>query len=344
MKKILFIGSIDYGKLATAGAMVKNQHLLQFLKQKFSDVKFIDTIKFRKNPFVVINILFQIIVAKDRAIVLSTSSASTYILIKILMFLHVKRKVFYWVIGGDLGIFLKQGKFNPNYFLYFDKILLEGEIMKAELADCGLINTIVVSNFKEIHYFPQKQDKNNIVKFVFLSRVMSEKGVDLILESAKFLNDNGHGDAFLIDIYGKIDDGYKHSFLDKLKTIINVQYCGFLDLRTNYGYDVLAKYDFMLFPTYFLGEGFPGVFIDSFIAGLPIIASDWNLNKEIIEDGVTGLIIKSQSISSLSNAILSVLDGNININKMSINCQEKAKQYKIENVLNDDLLNNLGIF
>lgn len=31
----------------------------------------------------------------------------------------------------------------------------------------------------------------------------------------------------------------------------------------------------MLFPTLLKGEGFAGVFIDSFVSGVPMIVSDW---------------------------------------------------------------------
>jgi glycosyltransferase involved in cell wall biosynthesis len=45
---------------------------------------------------------------------------------------------------------------------------------------------------------------------------------------------------------------------------------------------VLPQYDVMLFPTYYAGEAFPGVFVDAFVAGIPVIASDWQDNPELI--------------------------------------------------------------
>ena len=74
----------------------------------------------------------------------------------------------------------------------------------------------------------------------------------------------GLQNKFLIDFYGKIDDSYESSFKERVDLIPNVNYQGFLNLGENEGYDKLSTYDMMLFPTYWKGEGFASVFIDSF--------------------------------------------------------------------------------
>ena len=67
--------------------------------------------------------------------------------------------------------------------------------------------------------------------------------------------------------------------------------------------NILAKYDAMLFPTYWHGEGFPGIIIDAFVSGLPVIATDWSLNADIIEDGKTGVILKENTVEALAEAM-----------------------------------------
>mgnify|MGYP002239410386 CR=1 FL=1 len=61
-------------------------------------------------------------------------------------------------------------------------------------------------------------------------------------------------------------------------------------MKEETGYRTLCRYDIMLFPTYWYGEGFPGIVMDAYIAGLPLIASDWNINTEVITEK-TGIII-----------------------------------------------------
>lgn len=88
----------------------------------------------------------------------------------------------------------------------------------------------------------------------------------------------------------------------------------------------------MLFPTFWKGEGFPGVIVDAFIAGLPVIATHWNMNVEIIQDGINGFIIPPNDINRLTEKMLWVVD---NIHAMNIireNNLEQAKEYHIDKV------------
>ncbi|MFQ7088249.1 MAG: hypothetical protein ACLRTD_28210 [Bacteroides sp.] len=51
------------------------------------------------------------------------------------------------------------------------------------------------------------------LRFVFLSRIMKEKGCDDIIEAARQLNSTGFKDKYIIDFYGKIAETYKTDFL-----------------------------------------------------------------------------------------------------------------------------------
>ena len=59
----------------------------------------------------------------------------------------------------------------------------------------------------------------------------------------------------------------------------------------------------MLFPTCYRGEGFTGAVLESMMAGVPVIATDWKYNSEIVKDGETGLICGSQSAENVYQAI-----------------------------------------
>ena len=91
--------------------------------------------------------------------------------------------------------------------------------------------------------------------------------------------------------------------MQKLNDLDNANYNGLLDLRTNEGYDTLATYHAMIFPTYWKGEGFAGVFIDAFIAGLPVLASDWAYNAEILSGEQLGLVYATHDVTALANTI-----------------------------------------
>ncbi len=88
----------------------------------------------------------------------------------------------------------------------------------------------------------------------------------------------------------------------------------------------------MLFPTYWKGEGFPGVIIDAFVAGLPVIATDWNMNTEIIEDGVNGFIIEPKSSAALAEKMQYVMQSRGELEKIRQNNFTRAKDYHIDKI------------
>lgn len=127
-------------------------------------------------------------------------------------------------------------------------------LMLQQLKDFGVKGVIQVPNFKRIDYIPQPITPplggRGTLRFVFLSRIMIEKGCNEIIEAAKLLNEWGMQDWYRIDFYGKVADDYKAPFKEGLSKLPNVKYQGFLDMRQNEGYDRLATYDMLLFPTY----------------------------------------------------------------------------------------------
>ena len=86
-----------------------------------------------------------------------------------------------------------------------------------------------------------------------------------------------------------------------------------------------------MFPTYWHGEGFPGVIIDACITGLPVTASDWNMNSELIKNGVNGYLVELMNAIDLNQRMQKVLENEkelVDIRKLN---NSSAKQYHIEN-------------
>ena len=94
----------------------------------------------------------------------------------------------------------------------------------------------------------------------------------------------------------------------------------------------------MLFPTYWPGEGFPGIIVDAFIAGLPVIATDWAHNSEIIEHQQTGIIIPPHNAEDLAKQMLFFTENPSELQRMSSNCQNLAQQYDTRHVLTEKLM------
>lgn len=320
MEKLLFIASIQYGEPPTGGgAQAKNQLLLAHLK-KYYDVRFFDT--WNKSSIVcLLSALVYVILYKCKC-VLSISGRGALWLGKILKILHVHRQVIYFVIGGDLG----------------KKV--EGHYMKVQLNNVGLSNVEVLPNFKPIGELPAKRNRpTGGIKFVFLGRLIEEKGVGLLIDASRKLYEE-YGKKFSVTFYGSQTNTYSQGYFDTLDCD-NISYGGFLNLKSKEGLKQLSEYDVMVFPTYFEGEGFPGVLIDAFKAGLPVIASDFHANPDVISNPALGVLIKPKDVDSLKSAMLGFIENPSRIPSMSMAVQKDVCKYDIDKVLNKENINRI---
>jgi glycosyltransferase involved in cell wall biosynthesis len=336
MPKILFLANIQYGQPPTGGgAQAKNQIFLNYLQSRFKDVTFYDT--WHKNHVISLLVcLFKILFAGDRKIILSLSNPGVVVLARIMSKLSIKREMYFWVIGG--GRNWEQFGKGINSLSCFKYIIVQAEYIKKDLEQAGLSNIKVVRNFKNTKYFPvKKENRTNIVRFVFLSRLIEEKGVGLIIDAAKQIGCSGYE----IDFYGLPSQDYSEEYFSSLG-MSTVKYQGFLDLKSNAGYNILSEYDVMLFPTFFAGEGFPGILIDAFIAGLPVVASNFHANPEVIIDGKNGILIEPKSVTDLSLIMRKFINREYDLPAMQNVARYSAQHYLVQNVLSDNLLKEIG--
>lgn len=338
MEKLLFIASIQYGEPPTGGgAQAKNQLLLAHLK-KYYDVRFFDT--WNKSSIVcLLSALVYVILYKCKC-VLSISGRGALWLGKILKILHVHRQVIYFVIGGDLGKKVEGHLNNVPVLKSFHKILVQGHYMKDQLNNVGLSNVEVLPNFKPIGELLAKRNRpTGGIKFVFLGRLIEEKGVGLLIDASRKLYEE-YGKKFLVTFYGSQTNTYSQGYFDTLDCDY-ISYGGFLNLKSKEGLRQLSEYDVMVFPTYFEGEGFPGVLIDAFKAGLPVIASDFHANPDVISNSSLGVLIKPKDVDSLKSAMLEFIENPSRIPIMSMAVQKEVCKYDIDKVLNKEKLNRI---
>lgn len=342
MKKVIFVGWVNQGRAPVDGETTKNQYIIAELK-KYSKVIVLDFYEKRKHPWVYLQALWAVIIQSHATIVFSTSASNIYGVLKWFKKLKIHRNVVHWVIGGTLGDKVKNGVFNSDVIGYAKHTLVESPLMLRQLEDCNVKGVIHVPNFKRIDYLPQISAPQNILRFVFLSRIMAEKGCNEILAAAKLLNEWGLQKQYIVDFYGKVADDYKTTFEEGLSKLPNVKYQDFLDMRKEEGYDRLATYDMLLFPTYWKGEGFAGIFIDAFVSGLPLIITDWAHNRQFVKEGETGLFIPVQDAKALAQKMKDCIEGQYDIWKMKQYCQIEAKKYDVSRIVTEDLLKKIEI-
>jgi len=334
MKKILFIGAINKNQIAIGGQESKNQILSSYLEKNFL-IKEFDTKNWIYKPLMLVDLFLSLLRSHDW-IVLSMSSISTYRLLKIINFLGLSHKTIYLVIGGWFPQLIKKHPDRVNLYNSINCIYCEGYKMIKELQTEGITNANYLPNFKnfDLSILKKKsQEKNkDLKKFLYLSRIDTDKGSELVLDAVNYLNKNYN---IHVDFYGVINPTYKSHFLEKIKHIPNVNYKGVIDMRNKKSYEFLIDEGYLgfLFCTTYYGEGFPGAIIDSMVMGLPVIATDWSLNSELVDDNKTGLIIEPNNIKALQDAMETFVNNPIDLKIMKKRIIKKASLFHADNVL-----------
>lgn len=151
-------------------------------------------------------------------------------------------------------------------------------------------------------------------KFVFISHVRKEKGIDEILEASMQLDS-----SYTIDIYGFITDNkYSENYFEKY----NVSYHGALEAKAVI--EKLNEYDVVLLPSY--KEGYPGIIIEAYSLGIPVISTTLKNIEEIVDSYGTGILVKPGNVEELIQAVKYF--NNDNYAEMSQNAYKKFDNFK----------------
>lgn len=145
--------------------------------------------------------------------------------------------------------------------------------------------------------------------FLFVGRIVSDKGIVELLEAFKKLTENYAPKSHTFSSISLLLVGDEEEHLDPLptstqqliNTLPNVYRLPFqTDVRPFY-----ATAQALVFPSY--REGFPNVVLEAGAFALPSIVTDINGSREIITNGDNGLVIPPQNIEALTQAMQTLL-------------------------------------
>ena len=140
--------------------------------------------------------------------------------------------------------------------------------------------------------FPQ----HDAVRFLYLGRIMKEKGMDELFAAMRRLHSE-LGDKVILDLVGFYDDDEYKAYVHKLTEDGVAIFHGFqADPRPFY-----AAADCVVLPSYH--EGMSNVLLEAAATGRPLITSDIPGCREAVENGVTGLLCEAKSTDSLWEAM-----------------------------------------
>lgn len=124
----------------------------------------------------------------------------------------------------------------------------------------------------------------------------------------------------------RIDPEYQAEFDELLRTHRHSHYCGVVDSKDSVG--VLKKYYCLLFPTLFQTEGIPGTIIDGFAAALPVICSDWVRCRQIVTDGVDGIVYPFGDAKALENSVKYAVQNPSYVEQLKHGALKSFQKYK----------------
>lgn len=143
----------------------------------------------------------------------------------------------------------------------------------------------------EIQPYPQ----GDTIDFVFISRVVREKGIDQYLDAAKEIRVS-HPEA-RFHICGNCEDAYA-DILKKLNDDGAIIYHGRID-------DIAGMHrqcSCTVHPSFY-PEGMSNVLLESCACGRPIITTDRPGCREVVDDGVNGYVVKQRDSQDLIEKI-----------------------------------------
>ena len=182
----------------------------------------------------------------------------------------------------------------------------------------------------EVLYEAERLRQKGIFTFLFVGRVVKDKGINELVEASRRLY--LESTKFRVVLVGPFEEGLDPISEKTKKIMAEAPYIKTIGVVS----DVrawMAASDALVLPSY--REGFPNVVLEAGALDLPSIVTDINGSREVIQDGVNGLIVPPKNVDELVKAMRTFLVSREKVKQMSLNCRkviaEKYEQSYVRN-------------
>lgn len=149
-------------------------------------------------------------------------------------------------------------------------------------------------NIKRWYLMDYPEDKNG-VEFLFIARVIKEKGIEEYLAAAEAIKKEYPDTVF--HVLGPCDGDYR-DMLNEYETREIIQYHGMISDTRKY----IRKAHCTIHPSYY-PEGISNVLLESAACGRPVITTNRSGCRETVEDGVTGYVFEQKDRTQLIECV-----------------------------------------
>lgn len=155
-------------------------------------------------------------------------------------------------------------------------------------------------------------------RFVFAGHVNEKKGVGLIVRMLKKYSWAG----LEVDVIGACGTDFDRA---KLEGVPGLRYLG--ERAASEVRALMSGYRAVVLPTVYEGEGYPGVILEAYMAGLPVVATRWRSIPEIVEPGRTGFLIDPDNEDQLFEALRCLASDEFDADSARTCCIEYGKRF-----------------
>jgi N-acetyl-alpha-D-glucosaminyl L-malate synthase BshA len=247
-----------------------------------------------------------------------------------------RRPLVITVHGSDITVLSKNPAARPILRFVLknaDRVVAVSNFLKEEIKKLGVPQEKIEVIYGGVTISEDGKEFDAAGRVItFVGSLVPQKGVDTLIESFKDIKTEGT--SLII-----VGDGPERKRLEALaEGIGDIQFLG----RRKGIKNILTKSDVLVLPS--KEEGFGLVLLEAMVLGTPVIATNVGGIPEIVEEGVSGILVEKDNPKQLAVAIDRVL-GDEELGKTLVeNGREKAKKFTWEMMCGeiDELYESIG--
>lgn len=206
-----------------------------------------------------------------------------------------------------------------------DNKLVEGE--KCQLIPGSGVN---LEKYQVLPY-PEEQEK---IRFLFISRIMKEKGIEQYIETAKYITSKYENAEF--HVLGFCEQEYEE-ILQKLQNEGVLYYHGMKKDIVPF----LKECSCLIHPSYY-PEGMSNVLLEASASARPVITTNRSGCREIVVDGKTGYIVEVKDLKQLIEKVENFINLTYNEKvELGINARKKVEKEFDRNIVVEAYINKI---
>ncbi|MDB5384946.1 MAG: glycosyl transferase group 1 [Planctomycetaceae bacterium] len=184
---------------------------------------------------------------------------------------------------------------------------------------------------------PMSLPNDSPVRILFLSNLIPSKGYQILADAVKLLAGSYHvnvhckfcGTFYSVDSRARLreDAESRQRFLSAIAapaTAGFLEYCGEVSGEQKLAF--LREAHFFVLPTTYVNEGQPVSIIEAMAFGTVVITTDHRANSDLVQGGVTGLLVPPYDARAIADAVFSLIRDPERYAAMSRNAFELYRQ------------------